>query len=230
MLEMSIGFRIYKDVERIPRDVVALYDVLPVANIADNMGRLYCVDAAIKAYGKKRMAGPAFTVKAPAGDNLLFHKAIDMAEAGDIVVVSAEGCTSRSLCGELMVITAKAKGIAGFLLDGCIRDAEEISTLDFAVYARGVQPNGPYRNGPGEINVPVAIGGQVVTPGDLIVADGNGVVVIPKADADAVAPLAAQVFANETKKAPILAQGGVDRTWLHATLNAFSGAKNAVIN
>jgi RraA family protein len=215
---MSIGFRIYTDIERVPKDVAALYENLPVANIADNMGRLYCVSAAIKAYGKKRMVGPAFTAKVPAGDNLMFHKAIDMAEAGDIIVVSAEGCMSRSLCGELMAITAKAKGIRGFLIDGYIRDAEEIATLDFAVYARGVQPNGPYRNGPGEINVPVAIGGQVVMPGDLVVTDGNGVVVIPKADAAAVAPFAAKVFDKETKKAPILAQGGVDRTWLHAAL------------
>jgi RraA family protein len=215
---MPIGFRIYKDIERIPKDVAALYDVLPVANIADNMGRIYCVDAAIKPYGEKWMVGPAFTVKAPAGDNLMFHKAIDMAEAGDIIVVSAEGCMSRSLCGELMAITAKEKGLGGFLIDGCIRDAEDIATLGFAVYARGVQPNGPYKNGPGEINVPVAIGGQAVMPGDLIVADGNGVVIIPKADAVAVAPLAAKVYATETKKVSILAQGGVDRTWLHAAI------------
>lgn len=215
---MAVGFRIYKNIERVPKEIMALYNGLPVANIADNMGRLYCVDAAIKPYGKKSMIGPALTVKVPAGDNLMFHKAIDMAEPGDIIVVSAEGCASRSLCGALMAIAAKAKGIGGFLIDGYIRDAHDIEKLDFPVYARGVQPNGPYKNGPGEINVPVAIGGQVVMPGDLVVADAEGIVIVPKADAAALAPLAAKVLDSETKKAVVYEQKGPDCAKYNAML------------
>jgi regulator of RNase E activity RraA len=100
------------------------------------------------------MVGTAITVKAPLGDNLMFHKALDIAQKGDIVVVDGEGCMEHSLTGEVMMTYALSKGIKGFIIDGCIRDVETVEMLNFGVFARGVQPKGPYKNGPGEINVP----------------------------------------------------------------------------
>lgn len=215
---MPVGFRIYTNFERASKEVIKKFEGLPVANIADNMGRLYCVDQSIKPYNKIGMVGPAFTVKVPSGDNLMFHKAIDLAEAGDIIVVSGDGCMTRSLCGGLMFHAARKKGIKGFLIDGCIRDVEELAHLDFACFAKGVQPNGPYKNGPGEIGVPVAIGNQVVNPGDIIIGDMDGVVVVPKSDAEAVAFAArAQNELEKTKLEKIFADK-VDRTWIDVAL------------
>lgn len=215
---MPVGFRIYTGFERASKVTIEKFEGLPVANIADNMGRLYSVDQSIKPYNKVGMVGAAFTVKVPSGDNLMFHKAIDLAQEGDILVISAESCMTRSLCGGLMFNAAMKKGIKGFLIDGCIRDVEDLVHMNFACFARGVQPNGPYKNGPGEIGVPVAIGNQVVYPGDIIVGDMDGVVVVPKADAEVVAVAAkAQNELEKTKLEKILS-GKADRAWVDEAL------------
>jgi len=153
----NIGFRIYTKIERPSRELVEGFKDIPVANIADNMGRISCVDSYIKPFNHVGLLGTAFTVKAPLGDNLMFHKAIDMAQPGDIIVVDGEADMNHSLCGEIMFRYAMSRGIAGFLIDGCIRDAASLKDLDFSVYARGVNPKGPYKNGPGEINIPKII-------------------------------------------------------------------------
>lgn len=215
---MPVGFRIYQSIDRVSKEVIELYRDLPVANIADNMGRIYCVDQGIRPYNRTGMLGPAFTVKLPAGDNLMFHKAIEMAREGDILVISSEGCMTRSLCGALMVATAMAKGIRGFLIDGCIRDVDDLQGIDFACYARGVQANGPYKNGPGEIGVPVAVGSQVIMPGDLIVGDMDGVVVVPKGDAMTVAEGARKQNDAELQKLEQYRTGKVNRDWLDLAL------------
>jgi len=215
---MPIGFRIYSKFERANKEVIEMFKNLPVANIADNMGRLYSVDQSIKPFNKVGMLGPAFTVKLPSGDNLMFHKAIELAQEGDILVISAEGCMTRSLCGGLMFNAAMKKGIRGFLIDGCIRDVEDLKDLDFACYAKGVQPNGPYKNGPGEIGVPVAIANQVVHPGDIIVGDMDGVVVVPKKDAEAVAKAAKAQNELEKIKLEKTLAGKADRAWIDEEL------------
>ena len=152
---------------------------LPIANLDDCMGRIAAVDARLKNVNKTPLLGVAFTVRCPAGDNLMFHKALDLAQPGDILVIAAGGSMSRSLCGEIMSTYARSRGIAGFVVDGCIRDYDELSALtDFPVFARGVTPNGPYKNGPGEINFPVTVAGQVICPGDILVGDGDGLLVI----------------------------------------------------
>lgn len=217
---MAIGFRIYQNVDRAPKEEVELFRDLPVANIGDAMNRLYCLDAELRPLNKTLLLGVAFTVKAPSGDNLMFHKAIEMARAGDILVIDGKGAKDRSLCGELMIHTARQKGIAGFVVDGCVRDLEDIMALtDFACYARGIQPNGPYKNGPGEINVPVAVGGQVVMPGDILVGDADGVIVIPKAEAKAVAAQAKKINENEAQKLIDNCAGKVNRAWLYEALD-----------
>ena len=156
---MSLGCRIRRNFERPSKELVEAFRGIPVANIDDNCGRIAAVDSSIYPLNPKaRLLGTAFTVNAPAGDNLLFHKALDMAQPGDVIVLANKGSMSRALCGEIMSNYAKSRGIAGIIIDGCVRDSYTLSQMDFPVYAKGITPNGPYKNGPGEMNFPVSFG------------------------------------------------------------------------
>jgi RraA family protein len=212
------GFRVISEIPRPPRALVEAFADIPVANIGDNMSRLSCLSAAIRPYGKTRMIGTAFTVKAPVADNLMFHKALDIAQPGDVIVVDGQGDLNHALCGEIMMRYAITRRIAGFIIDGCIRDVEGLAALDFPVYARGVTPKGPYKNGPGEVNVPVVCGGQAVLPGDIIVADADGIVVIRPGDAEWVLAKAKEHNAMEAKTFQHIAAGTFDRSWVNKTL------------
>ncbi len=214
----NVGFRIYTKINRPSRELVEGFRNIPVANIADNMGRISCVDTYIKPYNDVKLLGPAFTVHAPLGDNLMFHKALDMAQPGDIIVVCGEGDMCHSLCGEIMFTYAMSRGIGGFLIDGLIRDAASLKEKNFPVYARGVNPNGPYKNGPGEINVPVSCGGQVIRPGDIIVGDSDGVVVIRPEDAEELLKKAVAFNQNEVRIFEQIKNGTFDRSWIDKTL------------
>ena len=123
------------------------------------------------------LAGPAFTVKTRPGDNLMIHKALDLADAGDVIVVDGGGDLTNALIGEMMVAHAQKRGIAGLVLNGSIRDYDAIHAGTYPVFAAGITHRGPYKDGPGEINVPIAIDGMVIEPGDLIVGDGDGLLV-----------------------------------------------------
>ncbi len=125
-----------------------------------------------------RVVGPAFTVKLPPGDNLSLHQALKHVVKGDVLVVQSLA-GSTAVCGDLLAHKLHYQGAAAVIIDGYIRDVPGFQTLDMPVYARGCMPTGPQKNGPGEINVPVACGMQVVMPGDCIVADEMGIVVIP---------------------------------------------------
>jgi RraA family protein len=212
------GFRVITNIRRAPKSLIEQFDGIPVANIGDNMSRLSCLSASLKPFGRPRLLGSAFTVKVPVGDNLMFHRALDIAEAGDVIVVDGQGDTNHALCGEIMMSFALKKGIAGFLIDGCIRDVEGLRELGFAVYARGVTPKGPYKNGPGEINVPVVCGGQAVLPGDILVGDGDGVVVIRPEDAEYVLGKAQEHNAMEAGTFKAIAAGTVNRSWVEKSL------------
>lgn len=215
----NLGFRIITDIKRPEKELIELFRNLPVANIDDNMGRIACVDTGIKPFNNAKLLGCAFTVKAPQGDNLMFHKALDLAKEGDIIVVAGGGNMERSLCGEIMISYARMKKLGGFLIDGVIRDVEAIKELDFPVYAKGANPNGPYKNGPGEINVPVAVGGQVVFPGDIIVGDEDGVIIIRPEDALELVEKVKEFNANEEVILTNLDKGiGIDRTWIDKLL------------
>ncbi len=217
---MSIGCKIIYDIARPPKAVVEQFSGMPVANIDDNMGRIAAVDATIVPFNKSPLLGTAFTVRMPAGDNLMFHKAMDLAQPGDVIMIDVGGSVDRSILGELMVSYCRARGIAGIVCDGAIRDAEALGKLtDFAVYARGVTPNGPYKNGPGEINVPVVIGGKLVKPGDIIVGDADGVIIIDPADAERLAAATRDTMAKEAKiMEDILTKGEFSRPWVDEKL------------
>lgn len=217
---MSVGCRIIKDFKRPAKELVARFKDMPVANIDDNMGRIAAVDTAIEPIGKGQLLGTAFTVRVPQGDNLMFHAAMDLAKPGDVIVIDAGGFTDRAIFGELMATYCKTRGIKGIVCDGAIRDRGGLAAMeDFPVYARSATPNGPYKNGPGEINVPVVIGGKVVTPGDIIVGDEDGVIVIDPAIADEIADA---TLAVEKKEADIMKhimeEGTYIRPWVDEKL------------
>lgn len=219
----NIGFREYLEFQRPPKKTIELFRNIPVANIDDNMNRLYAVNAALVPCNKTPLLGVAFTVKVPAGDNLMFHRALDVAKRGDIIVVDGGGGMDRAFCGEIMVKYAIKRGLGGFVVDGCIRDMDCISQIDFPVYSRGTSPNGPYKNGPGEINVPISIGGIVVLPGDILAGDADGLVVIRAADAVEIARKAAAQYNKEARDMDSIenskfGKNGFDRTWVKALL------------
>lgn len=217
---MSVNCRIRKNFPRPDRALVEAFRGIPVANIDDCMNRMAAVDTRLEPMNHSPLLGVAFTVKCPAGDNLMFHKALDLAQPGDVLVIAAGGSLSRALCGEIMATYAKSRGLAGFIIDGCVRDRDELAQFeDFPVYARGVVPNGPYKNGPGEINFPVSVGGQVICPGDILVGDGDSVLVIKPEDAERLAKEAAAVHAKEEGQiAGILAGKGFPRPFVDQIL------------
>lgn len=198
-MALDIGNRIFTKIDRADREIVNQFEGIPSSNIGDMMNRLYCMRETINRIGqhKKSMVGTAFTVKVPDGDNVFIHKALDMIREGDVLVIDGNGCTSRSLMGEIMFTYAMNKGVAGIVVDGAIRDSDSLDELEIPVYAAAITPQGPYKNGPGEINVPVACGGQVVNPGDILVGDADGVCVIHKEEALPVLEAVKKKFAGE---------------------------------
>jgi RraA family protein len=167
-----------------------------------------------------KLAGPAFTVKTAPGDNLLVHKALDVARAGDVIVVDAGGYAEQAIIGELMATRAKQRGIAGLVIWGAIRDSAELGAGSYPVFACGVTHRGPYKDGPGEINVPVSIAGMSVSPGDIIVGDADGLVAVPQALAERVLASAQAILAKETAAMKQMQDGTVDRSWFDQTLKA----------
>ena len=214
---MSVGCKIIRDFERPAPELVARFKGMPVANIDDNMGRIAAVDTAIEPIGYKgQLLGTAFTVRVPQGDNLMFHAAMDLAKPGDVIVIDAGGFTDRAIFGELMSTYCRSRGIVGIVCDGAIRDRNGIAAMEnFHVYARSATPNGPYKNGPGEINVPVVIGGKLVRPGDIIVGDDDGVIIIDPAIADEIATATEGVEKKEADIVDhILNDGTYIRPWV----------------
>lgn len=175
---------------------------LPVPNIGDCMGRS-CGALGLQAWHNDPqhvLCGPALTVKVRPGDNLMIHKAIEMAQPGDVLVIDGGGDLTQALIGGLMRTSAIAKKIAGFVIDGAIRDVNEWAEGGVALWARGNTLRGPSKEGPGQINVTIQCAGLVVNPGDLIVADADGVISIPQSQLAALLP---RVREHEQREAHI---------------------------
>jgi regulator of RNase E activity RraA len=208
----NVGFRVYKRINRPAKALLEQFKGLPVANIADEMNRLGCMDARIRPLNSSPVVGPALTVKARTGDNLMLHRAIDMAEPGDVIVVEDQGDLAHALIGELMMLWAQRRGVAGVIVDGAMRDLDVLRELKIAAYAAGIQPKGPYKGGPGEINTPISCGGVVVNPGDVVVGDADGVLVINPADAPGVLDKAKGKYKKEMAAREAIAGGTWDRS------------------
>ena len=162
------------------------FDGVASASLADAMGRFNFMDPGIRARTGRPLVGPARTVVCRPGDNLMLHKALALARPADVIVVSTGSNVTSAVFGELMCRTALAAEIGGLVVDGAIRDVEALTQLRFAAFSRTICPGGCDKDGPGEINVPIACGGAVVLPGDIVVGDGDGVVVVPRVDAEDV--------------------------------------------
>ena len=173
----------------------------PTPNIGDAMERLGVLDSAIKSvWAGGRLAGPAFTVWTRAGDNAYIHRALAEAAPGDVIVVNGQGDESRALMGDLIGARARNAGIAGFIIDGAVRDAAGLEHVGMPVFARTTSPAGPYKNGPGALGCAVAIGGVAVLPGDIVVGDDDGAVVVPSARAEEILLAAEAVQRDEAAR------------------------------
>ena len=216
---MTIGFRILERKKKVALDIAKEFLTLPVANVSDSMWRLTAGGSRLRPMHKSgQMAGPALTVKSRPGDNLMLHKAIDMAEPGDIIVCDAGGDLTNSLMGELMLAHAIKRGVGGFVLDGAVRDVEAFLEVNLPVFAAGVSHRGPYKDGPGEINVSVAIDGMVIEPGDLVIGDWDGVLSIPLDDVESILKKTNEKQAAEALDMAKIEAGKWDRSWVDKTL------------
>ena len=174
---------------------------IPTAVLGDAMERFNVLHAAVSpAWGCGHVVGAAYTVTTREGDNAAIHEALESTAPGDLRVVDGRGALERALIGEMLAIKAKARGLGGFVLDGGVRDVEAIAELGVPVFARGRTPAGPHKSGPFRLLTPASVAGVVVSPGDAVVGDEDGVVVVPLADVDRVVDRARQVLAHEDEK------------------------------
>ncbi len=181
---------------------------LPTGNVCDANGKCGNMDAAIKPVdSRSKLVGPAVTVRAQPGDNLIIHKAIYEAEPGSVLVIDAHGYVGAGPFGDIMAHASKAHGLAGVVIDGACRDAEDIEELGLPLFARAFNPGGTVKESLGPINQPVQCGGVAVKPGDIIVGDRDGVVVVPQERASQVLAAAQAIFDKEIKIREMLSQG-----------------------
>lgn len=219
---MSHGLRIAVMPTRPDPALIADFRAMVTPHISDSMERLHGAGPLLRPMydlaAGGTMCGPAFTVRVPPGDNLLVHKALDTAQPGDVIVVDAGGICEQAIIGDLMSTHANTRRLGGMVIFGAIRDSAELAGRPFPVFACGVSHRGPYKNGPGEINGPVSIGGMVVNAGDIIVGDADGVVAIPRADAQKVLTGARAKKAAEDRQMQAFLAGNPDRSWVDAAL------------
>ncbi|MCI1136545.1 hypothetical protein MOP89_14545 [Enterococcus gallinarum] len=141
-MKQNLGFRIFNEFERPSKDLIKKFEGIPSSNINDTMNRMFCMRHEISPLNNIPLLGTAFTVKAPMGDNLALHQALDLAQEGDIIVIDGEGCEERSLMGEMMLAYAAGKGIAGFVIDGAFRDSHAAKDSPIPLYCRAITPQG----------------------------------------------------------------------------------------
>ncbi|MBQ9565366.1 MAG: RraA family protein [Synergistaceae bacterium] len=218
----SVGKRIYLKREMPDPEIMEQFKSIPASNTADVMSRNCAMNPRIRLVSSPKaqmMVGPAYTVKCRAGDNLTLHAALNFCSAGDVLVVSNEEDNTRALMGEVMMAYLyHTKKVAGIILDGPIRDIDEIGKWDFPVYCTGTTPGGPYKEGPGEINVPIACGGITVYPGDIILADPDGVIAIPRKDAAVILEDAKKFQEADEKKLIAARNGTANRAWVEKSI------------
>lgn len=211
------GFRIRDSFDRPDPDLVAGLGEFDTPDVSDLMNRLYTMVPEIHNYtaDNLRILGPACTVKVYPGDNLMVHKSLDVVEPGDVIVIDAGSTMMNGVLGDLISTKARHRGVAGFVVDGLIRDLPEIRALgDFPVFARGVTPIGPLHRGPGEINHPISAGGIVVHPGDIVVGDPNGVVIVPQEVAADLLERLRERAEREAEYRDAVARGEFSNEWV----------------
>lgn len=217
------GFRIGYEIQRPDPEIVAGLGEFDTPDISDLMNRLHTMVPAIRNQTAEglRILGPAVTVKVYPGDNLMVHKSLDLVQPGDVIAIDAGSSMLNGVLGDLISTKARHRGVAGFVVDGLIRDIPEIRALgDFPVFARGISPIGPLHRGPGEINFPISAGGIVVHPGDILVGDENGVVVVPQGVAGELLGRLRDRAAREIEYREAVQRGEFSNDWVDALLKA----------
>ena len=219
---MSIGNRIFLKKPEAPQELLDAFSTIPAANISDTMGRLVGMHPRIKLQSAPKNpinVGRALTIETRSGDNLMLHKALNMAKPGDVIILSNDGGESyRSLIGEIMFTYLASRGAAGIIIDGPIRDIDAVRKMEMPIYATGTNPAGPYKEGPGEINVPISCGGISINPGDIIVMDEDGVIVIPLQEAETVLKNARAFQEKDEAKLLAAQEGRAKREWVDALI------------
>ena len=213
---------IRRDFERVSPDVVRRASGFAASILADVAGRRGTLDGRIAPLSPSmRLAGPAFTIEVRPGDNLMIHAAMTMAKPGDVLVIDGKGDRACALMGSIMINACRKLGLAGVVIDAAVRDSEELRELGFPVYAVGTNPNGPTKFVPGRINWPISCGGIAVSPGDLVVGDADGVVVVEREKAASLLDEAAKKVADERARIAEIAAGkNLKPKWLDGALRA----------
>ena len=211
-----------RDFERVAPDVVKRASGFQAAILADVAGRRGTLNGCIAAVsGEMRLAGPALTVEVRPGDNLMIHAAMAIAKPGDVLVIDGKGDRTCALMGAIMINQCKAIGIAGVVMDAAARDIDELKQLGLPVFSVGANPNGPTKFVPGRVNWPVSVGDTAVNPGDLVVGDADGVVIIERQRAEGLLDLAARKVQDETKRIEgIRKREQLTPLWLEGALRA----------
>ena len=207
--------------ERVSPDRVERAKAYASTILCDVAGRRGSLNGRVQPlHASMKVAGPAFTVEARPGDNLGFHVALAIAKPGDVIIVDGKGDLGCALFGDLMVTQARAAGIAGLVVDAAVRDTNELIERGYPIFAAGRNPAGPTKGIPGRLGIPICVAGAPVNPGDLVVGDADGVVVIPRNDVDAVLAAAATKLADEQQRLQEIADGWLISPWLDDALRA----------
>jgi len=214
----------HKIVRRIPRPDVQAVKVLGelgAATVHEAQGRTGVMLPYMRpTYPAARVSGPAVTVLCHPGDNLMIHASVEVCQPGDVLVVVTTSESNDGMFGDLLGTSCQAHGVVGLVIDAGVRDTAELTAMKFPVWAKAISPQGTVKASPGSVNVPVVCAGVIVNPGDVIVGDADGVVVVPRAAAAEVAKAAQQRVAKEEKTRERLAKGelGIEFYGLRAKL------------
>ena len=218
---MSDNPPIRRTIDRVPARLVKAASKFQASILADIGGRRGTLGGRIQPLSKSmKVAGPAFTVEVRPGDNLMIHAALNLAKPGDVIVVDGKGDLSCALTGALMAAHAQKAGIAGFVIDAAVRDTEDCAKGTFPIFAAGCNPNGPLKNSGGRINWPVSLAGTTVNPGDLIVGDADGVVVVPRETAAEIVKAAQAKVDSEDQRFAAIGRGELAQAWVAESLRS----------
>ncbi|MGO3843009.1 MAG: RraA family protein [Alcaligenes pakistanensis] len=199
-------------------DLLSLFSGLSSSLVSDSLDRLRGSQGLKAMHGVQPLLGRALTVQVAPGDNLYIHAALRQAQPGDVLVIDGAGSTERALVGEILLSAARARGVIGFVVDGAVRDVDAFIRDGFPCYGRSITPRGPYKNGPGAINKVISIDGNVVSPGDVVLGDADGVVFVAAEQAEQVAGQARELHANEQRILADIAAGIYDDAWLNSAV------------
>ncbi|GKX51910.1 RraA family protein [Budvicia aquatica] len=215
----NTGFQIKRFFERPKKKLIEEFRELPSANIGDGINRQFCINNKIRPLNHHKLVGPALTVNLRTCDNLLLYKAIDMALPGDIIVVNGQSGDNNALMGELMLRWAERKKVSGFIINGFIRDLDFLEKSSIPIYALGATPAGPFKDGPGEINFPIAIENVVINPGDIVIGDHDGIVVVRQNDIENTLKKARLITEKEKEIKYLIDNDEWSMSWVDKKLN-----------